>query len=64
VTIDRDGGKVETLRLMQAPDNPLVFESAIAPEEPHEFSAQVRLKAEDRTDILSFKMVEPAGHHH
>ncbi len=64
VTINRDGGKVETLQLMPAPDNPLVFESAVAPEEPHEFSAQVRLKVADRTDILPFKMIEPAGHHH
>lgn len=64
VTIDRAGGRVEALPLLAIAYNACVFESQSAPEEPHEFSAQLRLKAGDRTDVLSFQMAEPAGHHH
>jgi pimeloyl-ACP methyl ester carboxylesterase len=37
---------------------------AVAPAEPHEFSAQLRLKAGDCSEVLPFYMTEPAGHHH
>ena len=64
VTIDRAGGKVEVFPLVAVADNPRAYESAVAPEEPHEFSAQLRLKAGDRIHVSHFKMAEPAGHHH
>jgi len=64
VTIERDGGHVETLALTPVPGNRHVFISAAAPAEPHEFDAQLRLKAGDRKDVLTFKMVEPEGHSH
>ena len=64
VTIDRPGAEVETLALIETPGNTRVLESAGAPGEPHEFSAQVRLSIGDRTDVLAFKMLEPVGHPH
>jgi hypothetical protein len=64
VTIYREDGKVETLTLLPTSDNFIAFESAVAPQEPHEFSAQLRLKSADRSDVLPFKMTEPVGHHH
>ena len=64
VTISRPMGKTEVLHLISVAGNPLAYLSAIAPAEPHEFSAQLRLKVGDRTDILPFKMVEPPEHHH
>jgi cation diffusion facilitator family transporter len=64
VTIERPEGKIEVLPLVGVANNPLVYQSAAAPEEPHEFSAQLRLKAGDRIHVSHFKMAEPAGHHH
>lgn len=63
-TIDREGGRVETLPLKAAETSPLVYESESAPEEPHEFSAQLRLGLANRKDVLHFTMLEPVGHHH
>ena len=63
VTIDRDG-RAETLPLLAVPSAPDVFESSVAPDEPHEFEAQLRLVAFARTEVLPFRMTEPAGHHH
>ena len=51
VTIDRDGGKVETLELLPVSGKPLAFESTVAPEEPHEFSAQLKLTAISGDDL-------------
>lgn len=63
VTIDRAHGQVETLVLSPS-DNPRQFVSAVAPAEPHEFNAELRLAAGERQDVLQFRMVEPAGHGH
>ena len=63
VTIDRDG-RAETLPLLAVPSAPDVFESSVAPDEPHEFEAQLRLVAFAQTEVLPFRMTEPAGHHH
>ena len=63
VTIDRDG-RAETLPLSAVPSAPDVFESSVAPDEPHEFEAQLRLVAFAQTEVLPFRMTEPAGHHH
>ncbi|MFN0217397.1 MAG: cation diffusion facilitator family transporter [Hyphomicrobium sp.] len=64
VIIDRSGGRVETLRLAPVAGNDGVFESAVAPDEPHEFSARLSLKSGSHQDVLPFKMAEPIGHHH
>ena len=64
VTIDRSGAQQETLPLIAVPGNDGVFESTVAPEEPHEFTAQLRLMLGAREDVLAFKMAEPAGHRH
>jgi cation diffusion facilitator family transporter len=62
VIIDRSGGNQETLTLAPVAGNDGVFESAVAPVEPHEFSAQLRLMLGTREDVLAFKTAEPAGH--
>ena len=64
VTIDRAGGKVETLPLMPVTGKPRIFESLTAPAEPHEFAAQIRVQVDDRNDVLNFVMKEPVGHSH
>jgi cation diffusion facilitator family transporter len=61
VTIDRAGGNIETLTLTPAVSNPHAFISSTAPSEPHEFEAQLHLKAGDRKVVLPFRMVEPEG---
>ncbi|MGO4684552.1 cation diffusion facilitator family transporter [Hyphomicrobium sp. 2TAF46] len=64
VAIDRPGGTVETLALLPVAGRSGVFESTKAPAEPHEFSAQLRLSAGQRADVVTFRMTEPAGHKH
>ena len=64
VTIDRSSGKVETLTLLPVFGNDGVYLSTAAPDEPHEFSAQLRLTVAGKEDVLAFKMTEPAGHPH
>ena len=64
VTIDRTGGKVESLLLVRRADNSLIFESDAAPAEPHDFKAQLRLKVGERENVLHFSMSEPAAHRH
>jgi len=63
VVIDRPNG-LETLPLAPAQDDHHVLESAVAPAEPHEFSAELILIAGSRTERLPFTMKEPADHHH
>lgn len=38
--------------------------SPMAPEEPHEFEAELHLQRGDQTEVLRFKMVEPEEHSH
>ena len=64
VTIDRAGSRVETLDLTPTSLQSLVYESSVAPAEPHEFSAQLRMAAGDRKVVLPFALPEPAGHGH
>jgi nickel/cobalt exporter len=59
VEIKREHG-TETLHLEQSPDDGNIFLSAEVPQEPHEFSAALILKGEDR---FAFEMKEPEGHH-
>ena len=62
VTIDRAGGKVETLPLTQDRHNDRVYVSGMAPAEPHEFDAQLQLSAGDRSEVVRFRINEPPGH--
>lgn len=64
VTIDRPGGKLEVLALREMPGDHNIFESDLAPEEPHEFSANLSLSADERKETLLFAMKEPAGQQH
>jgi hypothetical protein len=62
VRIKRKSGD-ETLKLAPRKGGS-ELESSVAPEEPHEFDAELELVAGDRRDVLPFRMVEPAGHEH
>jgi cation diffusion facilitator family transporter len=62
VRIKRTSGE-ETLEL--GPRNGgAELESSAAPEEPHEFDAELELVTGDRRDVLPFRMAEPASHQH
>ncbi len=61
VEIKREG-KLETLPLIRMADNPSRFTSLVAPEEPHEFDAELHLRSGERTEVLRFRVVEPEGH--
>ena len=64
VAIARMGGKVETLALAPIGADHHWLESKTAPQEPHEFSATLVLKAGKQVEKLAFAMTEPAGHNH
>ena len=62
ITIQRDGGRIETLSLDALDGSPLRFMSATAPEEPHEFDAELHLQADKRSEALPLRFTEPHGH--
>ena len=62
VSIERPGGVQETLPLLLMTGN-AIYQSAVAPEEPHEFEAELQLLAGGQRETLSFQMKEP-GHAH
>jgi cation diffusion facilitator family transporter len=64
VAIERPGAAAERLRLHETENGSRALQSAIAPQEPHEFTAFLQLAAGGRSESLPFKMVEPAGHTH
>ncbi|PKA42682.1 cation transporter [Rhizobium sullae] len=64
VEIDRGNGAIERLPLLPSPTDHHVMISAVAPAEPHEFEAVLKLMAGIEVDDLSFRMEEPEGHHH
>ena len=63
VVIDRPEGE-ESLPLLPRNGEHGVLMSVNAPAEPHEFNARLIVRVCDREDVLSFRMVEPAGHPH
>ncbi|TCA89225.1 cation diffusion facilitator family transporter [Rhizobium leguminosarum] len=63
VEIARDG-VVERLPLLPAPADHHALISNVAPAEPHEFDAVLKLMAGVEVDDLPFRMEEPEGHHH
>jgi cation diffusion facilitator family transporter len=64
VEIHRPGGKGETLPLLPSDKDLHRFESTVAPEEPHEFDAELRLSSARGQETLPFRMAEPEGCHH
>lgn len=64
VVINRTNDAQEVLQLTPQPLDHHVLESAVAPAEPHEFTARLRLKSGAALEELAFAMAEPAGHHH
>ena len=60
VVIERDG-RSETLALSPLSGNPLNFESASAPSEPHAFDGQLLLSADGKKDIREFHTTKPAA---
>jgi len=61
VEIQRDK-ELETLPLIRTAKDLSRFSSLVAPEEPHEFDAELHLRSGDRTEVLRFRVVEPEGH--
>lgn len=64
VAIKRAVDTVETLEMMPTNAQALVFESAVAPAEPHEFDAELQMLAGDQKIVLPFTLTEPSGHSH
>lgn len=62
VTIQRDHGRMEVLRLAESSDDQNVFLSSVPPAEPHEFQAAMNLRVGERVESLPFTVVEPDGH--
>ncbi|MHC8299259.1 cation diffusion facilitator family transporter [Pseudomonas sp. ZS1P83] len=62
VSIKRPGLTRETLPLSPMPGD-ATYQSAVAPEEPHEFEAELQLWAGDQRETLCFQMREPDHDH-
>lgn len=62
VVIERLEDKAELLELFPTAEDSTRFLSQLAPAEPHEFSAVLRLRVGDRFEDLAFRMEEPLGH--
>ena len=62
VTIERSEDRTELLELVPAADDPARFLSRVAPAEPHEFNAVLRLRVGDRFEDVTFHVEEPADH--
>lgn len=61
VRINRSGNVMETLPLSLVRGDGSTYQSAVAPQEPHEFQAELALAAGDLHEILPFRMTEPEG---
>lgn len=64
VAIQRDVGLFEQHALVPVAGNHHLLQSVEAPAEPHEFDAELVLANGADSERLSFKMLEPEGHHH
>ena len=62
VAIKRPGMRDEVLAL-QPIDGAGSYQSDVAPDEPHEFEAELRLVVGERNQIFPFKMTEPTHNH-
>jgi len=61
-TIHRASAPDELLELSVLPDR-VSFVSSSAPQEPHEFDAQLELARDGRSETVRFHMSEPDDHH-
>lgn len=61
-TIHRASAPDELLELSALPDR-VSFVSGSAPQEPHEFDAQLELARDGRSETVRFHLSEPDGHH-
>ena len=64
VAINRADNTIETLAMLPTTAQSFTFESTVAPAEPHEFAAELRMNTADQIVILPFAMTEPLGHSH
>jgi cation diffusion facilitator family transporter len=75
LTLDRQASGLSATVVIERPDteerlalhqtsNGSIFQSSLAPQEPHEFVAALQLSAGGRSARLPFKMHELAGHTH
>lgn len=62
VRINRPGSVQETLPFSLMTGN-AIYQSAVAPEEPHEFEAELQLLAGEQRETLCFQMKEPDHAH-
>lgn len=62
VVIDRANEAEEILTLNPHARDHHTLDSAVAPAEPHQFTARLRLRAGSAAEELPFEMAEPAGH--
>lgn len=62
VSIERGGGQIERLELAATPRDSAQFLSHLAPAEPHEFDAVLRLELAGRSEEIPFHVAEPADH--
>ncbi len=58
--IHRTPRRDEVLRLLVDAIDPHRMLSALAPQEPHEFDAELRLSKDGQSEALPFRMIEPA----
>ncbi|MFA5170281.1 MAG: cation diffusion facilitator family transporter [Sulfuriferula sp.] len=64
VAIFRDNHPVHTEELpLVRVLNTTQFQSTVAPAEPHEFAAELRLRNNETSEALPFRMYEPHDHH-
>jgi hypothetical protein len=64
VVIRRPGSVDEILGLTSLADDPKTLQSSIAPAEPHEFDAELRLSTNGMVKAVPLRMVEPHDRHH
>jgi hypothetical protein len=64
VVIRRPGNVDEILDLAPVTGDRGVLQSSVAPAEPHEFDAELRLSTSGTVQAVPFRMVEPPDHHH
>ena len=62
VLINRTNG-LEVLEFMATKGSPAEYISLVAPEEPHEFSAEFEIRVGDKHEVFPFEMHESGGHH-
>jgi hypothetical protein len=64
VVIRRPGNVDEVLGLEPVNGDRRILRSSVAPAEPHEFDAELRLSTYGLVKTLPFRMIEPHDHHH